>query len=639
MKKQNLEKRLLRIALLLLTLCLVTGCGGQTPQDEIKAPDEKPPTVSLSILDLEQDYWSCAKLDSLSDEVQIRCDASTVTLGSKSAAQYPQLASVLQETADRNAAGVDEDFDIFLSELEAGRADRPYVSTVDLQVRRADSIVFSMVCDSYRDCGNIYGFRGMQGVTYDTETGSLLTLGDIICDMDGMVQAVEKELNSHTWSGEFLSETAVTDYFVNTPWDGISWTLDYNGITFYFSPGDLAEEGFGRQSATVTFKEYPDVFQAKYTAAPDVYTVRLPLDHPAFIDLDGDGRLDEVSVSGFYNEELRAYDSFGIYTDKDGMHYYEERLAEGLEPYLVKTEGGEVFIYVMFCSRSSAEPAPPANPKMGIYRIESGRIINEGVMSAEKYFYSKDWMPEEITIVKTAEELVEAVKPGAEILLQTGRLNLSDYLAEQWAQQGDAWNAAHPHVKLEECFDGVEAVIEDVDGLVLCGGGFMEDNPQDNEIVTDPRYAAVFRFRNCRNITLSDLTMGHTELGECSGNVLDFERCRDVKLFNMDLYGCGVYAVQAVDGSGDFTVNQTMLRDCSCGPLYIEGCEGFFNFEDCVLTGSESYAYFDGSSQTQLYFHRCSFGSRETEYFSFMDEVTAVDCSWSENIEVYPDMG
>ena len=135
-----------------------------------------------------------------------------------------------------------------------------------------------------------------------------------------------------------------------------------------------------------------------------------------------------MSVSGFYNEELKAYDSFGIYTDKDGMYYYEERLAEGLEPYLVKTEEGEVFIYVMFCSRSSAEPAPPANPKMGIYRIESGRIVNEGVMSAEKYFYSKDWIPEEITIVETAEELVEAVAPGAEILLQTGKMNLSDYL-------------------------------------------------------------------------------------------------------------------------------------------------------------------------------------------------------------------
>ena len=97
MRKQNMEKRLLRAVLLLLILCLVTGCGGQTPQDEIKEPDEKTPTVSLSILDLEQEYWSCAKLDSLSDEVQIRCDASTATLGEESAAQYPQLAAVLQE--------------------------------------------------------------------------------------------------------------------------------------------------------------------------------------------------------------------------------------------------------------------------------------------------------------------------------------------------------------------------------------------------------------------------------------------------------------------------------------------------------------------------------------------------------------
>ena len=639
--KQRRKKLFSGLFLFLLTLCLITGCGGQTPQDVVQnpPPDENKTETAAAFLDLEQEFWSRAKLEDGSSVVQVRSDASTVILGQESVSKYPQLAAVLQEMADRNVRSMEEDFEIFMGEVEEGRADRPYVSTVDMQVRRADERVFSMVCDSYRDCGNIYGYRGMIGVTYDTETGSQLTLDDIICDMDGMVQAVEKELNSHTWSGEFLSESAVTDYFVNTPEDGISWTLDYNGITFYFSPGDLAEEGFGRQTATVSFLEYPHVFQTKYVTSPDSYTVRVPMDHSAFIDLDGDGRLDEVSVSGFYNETQGVYDSFGIYTDKDGLYYYEERMAEGLEPYLVKTETGDVFLYILFCSRSVADGTPPVNPKMGIYRLEKDRITCEGVMSAEGYFYSKTWMPKEITVVRTAEELVNAVKPGAEILLQTGRLNLSSYLTEQWEQHGDAWNESHPYVKLEECFDGVEAVLQDVDDLVICGGGFAADRPEENEIVTDPRYAAVLNFRYCCNVTLSDLTMGHTEIGKCSGNVLDFESCRNVNLYNMDLYGCGVYAVEAVAGSGDFDFYQSTLRDCSCGPVYIEGCEGSFDFEECLLTGSESYAYFDGSSQTEVYFYRCTFGDRETEYFAFMDEVISTDCDWSEHIEIYPDMG
>ena len=101
---------------------------------------------------------------------------------------------------------------------------------------------------------------------------------------------------------------------------------------------------------------------------------------------------------------------------------------------------------------------------------------------------------------------------------------------------------------------------------------------------------------------------------------------------------CKKFPLSAKD-SGNFHVRESILRDCSMGPVDIEGGSGFFRFYDCSLTGSEAYAYYDGIEDTQLYFNRCTFGPKETEYFWFREDLEAVNCSWSEDIEIYPEFG
>lgn len=76
---------------------------------------------------------------------------------------------------------------------------------------------------------------------------------------------------------EPFGETAIPDYFKNTPEEDITWVLEYNGITFYFDPGAVAPTIFGIQIATVTFAQYPDLFNEKYTAVPEAYIVNLPV--------------------------------------------------------------------------------------------------------------------------------------------------------------------------------------------------------------------------------------------------------------------------------------------------------------------------------------------------------------------------
>ena len=178
-------------------------------------------------------------------------------------------------------------------------------------------------------------------------------LTDVIRDMSRIPAIVKKELTSHTWTGDFISETAVDDYFRDTPVDGIVWTLDYNGVTFYFGNGDIAEIGRnGRLAATVSFAEYPDLFEEKYTTVPDSYMVELPLKHPFYTDLDGDGALEEIDVIPILNGSGLFYESFDIYTDTDAQYYHAEfsadtaHLTGGYHPYYVKTTDGRHYLYV-----------------------------------------------------------------------------------------------------------------------------------------------------------------------------------------------------------------------------------------------------------------------------------------------------
>ena len=156
-----------------------------------------------------------------------------------------------------------------------------------------------------------------------------------------------------------------------------------------------------------------------------------------------------------------------------------------------------------------------------------------------------------ITIeVESVKELLEAIKPGADITIKSGYYNLSEYIEEIWDGEGVKWNESHRYVKLMECYDGVEIVVERTDGISIRGGGAAADT----EIVTDPRYAAVLNFSDCYNIKLSSLTMGHTEIGNCSGNVLNFTNCKNIELKNMDIYGCGVYGIGAYKGTNNMLV-------------------------------------------------------------------------------------
>ena len=234
--------------------------------------------------------------------------------------------------------------------------------------------------------------------------------------------------------------------------------------------------------------------------------------------------------------------------------------------------------------------------------------------------------------VNSIEELLDAIAPGAEIVVAPGYYNMSETLEELWRTDAEGWNDAHEYVQLRDCYDGTEVAIQNADNLSLSGGGAAAET----ELVIEPRYGTVLNFINCSNLKLSGLTLGHTDTGECSGSVVGLSACRNVELRDMDLYGCGVIGLECVDGAGDVYAYDTIIRDCSYGPLDLYDGAGRYEFHNCVLTGSDGGGYYNGEIGAEIAFYNCTFGQQETNYWHFLDGVAFEDCTWSE-VTMYPD--
>ena len=242
---------------------------------------------------------------------------------------------------------------------------------------------------------------------------------------------------------------------------------------------------------------------------------------------------------------------------------------------------------------------------------------------------------EEIVEVDNVEDFLEAIQPGATIKVKPGYYNLSDYIEKIWSEQGEEWNQKHPYVELHECWDGsIEVAIQDVKDLSI----FADlEEAVITELVVETRAGAVLNFEDCNNISLYGLTMGHTQDGACDSSVISFLNTTYVYLTAMDLYGCGMYGFDAMQGSGNIYLQSCTIRDCEDGPFYIAEAKGKYEFRNCWLSGSNGGGYFEPTDEAELSFIECNFGEKETNYWYYAKYATFTDCYWDEITE-YPDV-
>ena len=266
--------------------------------------------------------------------------------------------------------------------------------------------------------------------------------------------------------------------------------------------------------------------------------------------------------------------------------------------------------------------APTATPEPTPAPVPEGKTYADGykspVAGEKDDFDAKALEADGFTVVSTTEDFLAAIHPGAGIIIAPGYYDMSLYMEEAWQKGMDDFAnfdeverelRVNDWVYIVECFDGVELEIRGADDLMISGGS---EAFGDTELVVEPRYAEVMRFECCRNVDLFNLTMGHTESGDCSGNVIDIERSNNIRMHNMDIFGCGVYGLGICKGSGDISLYESTIRDCRYGPLLFQEGIGIVAFYNCTLNGSAGSMPYWATTQSRLVFDHCILGDWET---------------------------
>ncbi|MDO4492612.1 MAG: right-handed parallel beta-helix repeat-containing protein [Clostridia bacterium] len=236
----------------------------------------------------------------------------------------------------------------------------------------------------------------------------------------------------------------------------------------------------------------------------------------------------------------------------------------------------------------------------------------------------------EPTVCATVAEFVTALGSDRDIVLKSGTYDLTPWITENLTGSGahvliDYSGVLPRGVYADEEYDGYELVLNGLENLSI---RTEEDAPRA-EIVCEPRYADVLRFENCKNISLSDLVLGHTpEQGSCTGNVLEFRNSENILVSNCDLYGCGAYAL-GLDETIGLTVRDSLVHDCSYGA--VDSNRSAMVFENTEFTRCRQFAIFDlrGSKAD---FNQCKITNMSGTLF-YADEVTLVtltDCTLDE---------
>lgn len=234
-------------------------------------------------------------------------------LTDEAAKEYPALDKALNEEADRRIKRFEEEFNLLTGECRSMIEEgyplyAPLTTNSYIHVHRADGTLFSyLACaDSY--LGGAHGDYGYGGYTFDTKTGKALKLEDLVKDIPALGELVIEKLKldyDERIFFESYQDTIRAGFDEKKTQDDpdIAFTVEPDGISFWFEPYLLAAYASGMQTVHIRFEEAPELFKPICTeGAEENYSIEMEDYVPLKADVEQNGTTDEILVYGDMSE-------------------------------------------------------------------------------------------------------------------------------------------------------------------------------------------------------------------------------------------------------------------------------------------------------------------------------------------------
>ena len=195
--------------------------------------------------------------------------------------------------------------------------------------------------------GAAHGTSGYETYNFNTASGAEITLTDVFKDPAALQPVIAENLRAVADGSEVRDEDGLLQDIFADGYDDLDWVLDRNGVTFLFAPYEVAPYAVGPVEAKISFRDHEDLFTGTYGPAEGGYITRLQPDVQQQADLDGDGSAETFSVSGIVPEGENSYGYDGLEVKVGDRTCVTEDMFYALDPYLVHTEDGGSFLYVV----------------------------------------------------------------------------------------------------------------------------------------------------------------------------------------------------------------------------------------------------------------------------------------------------
>ena len=262
-----------------------------------------------------------------------------VNLPEDEAKKYPELATALLEDLNNNfdmfaldaKQRIVENFDD--SMLQDENFDGYYYKT-NAAVTRCDENFFSVKSTNDAWFGGAHPDYAVQGTTYKTIEGTLVTPADIFKDKESLLTVLKEKLTAIPDVEYFNLEEDLKQYEFESSYMAnkiaFNMILTSDAVVFYFNPYELAPYASGMQIVTLPYSAYADIMRPGVANASANYV------YPVDMNAEVVSQNGTFTVSGQYNE-------YGICKNivltVDGTQESFETFSYAQRPYLVQKDG------------------------------------------------------------------------------------------------------------------------------------------------------------------------------------------------------------------------------------------------------------------------------------------------------------